>query len=116
MVTVRILLIARPNKQVELLQALNHLRKKIASEPGCSSCWIYQNMDDRNQFVVFEEWENRNRAQQHLDSQNLAILVGAGSVLTKKVSVSLSKDAVIENLEESFMKLTQREHFFQSDV
>ena len=102
MITIRIHLIARPGKELELVQAIGGLKQKIALETGCISCRVYQNTDNRNEFVVFEEWENQKSAREHLESDNLAVLVGAGSVLAQQVCASLANDPPTSMLAESF--------------
>ena len=102
MITVKVNVIARPGKQHELMQSIRELKDKIASETGCAGCRIYQDPDKPDEFVVFEQWNNEKLAHAHLDSENLAVLVGAASVLSRDISVSLSKEPSIEILEKSF--------------
>ena len=104
MITVRINLMARPGKQNELMQAIGELKDKVASERGCNACDVYQNPENRDAFVVLEQWENEKLARAHLDSENLAVLVGAGSVLSQDVNVSLTKEPSVTKLEQIFKK------------
>ena len=102
MITVRVNLIARPNKQLELMQSIRDLKNDITKETGCISCRVYQNPDNSDEFVVFEQWENEEIAHAHLGSENIAVLVGAGSVLSKKISVSLTIEPSIAVMERTF--------------
>ena len=102
MITVRINLTARRGKQTELSQAFGDLCRKIAGEPGCNSCRFYQSPENTDELVVIEEWENETMAQAHLESEYLALLVGACSVLTHKVSVVSGNDLSTKNLKQSF--------------
>ena len=102
MITVRINLIARPGKQHELMQSIRELKDKIGSETGCVGCRIYQNPDNPDEFIVLEQWDKEKQAFAHLDSENLAVLVGAGSVLSRDIGVSLSKDPSINEMEQIF--------------
>jgi quinol monooxygenase YgiN len=102
MITVRINLAARRGKQTELFQAFGGLCRTIAREPGCISCQFYQNPENADKLVVIEEWEDETLARMHLESENLAILVGASSVLTQKVSVVSGNDLSTKNLKQSF--------------
>jgi quinol monooxygenase YgiN len=107
MITIRINLTARLGKERELVQAIGGLKQKIALETGCTSCRVYRNTDNRNDFVVFEEWENQKSARKHLESDNLAVLVGAGSVLAQQVCVSLANDPLTSMLAVSFKERVQ---------
>jgi len=102
MITVRVNLIARPGKQRELMQSIRRLKNKIAAETGCVACRVYQNLDNPDEFVVFEQWNNEKQAKAHLDSENLAVLVGAGTVLSQDISVSMSKEPSIDAMEQNY--------------
>jgi quinol monooxygenase YgiN len=102
LITIRIHLIAWPGKELELGQAIGGLKQKIALETGCTNCRSYQNTDNSNELVVFEEWDNQKSARKHLESDNLAVLVGAGSVLAQQVCVSLANDPLTSMLAGSF--------------
>jgi quinol monooxygenase YgiN len=102
MISVRIHLTARCGKQTELFRAVGDLCRKIAGETGCISCQFYQNPENVDELVVIEEWKHETTARAHLKSENLALLVGASSVLTQKISVVSGKDLSTRNLNQSF--------------
>lgn len=102
MITVRINLIACPGKQHELMQSICELKPRIALEFGCVDCRVYQNSDNPDEFVVFEQWDNEKLAYAHLDSENLAVLVGAGSVLSRDIRVSLAKEPSSAAMEKAY--------------
>jgi len=58
MISLRLQLIARPGKRRELAQALGALKEKIASEPGCLGCRVYQDTELQDVFIVLEDWES----------------------------------------------------------
>ena len=102
MITISVHLIARPDSHLELMQVIEHLAERIALEAGCISCRVYRNTRNESEFVVLQKWENEKVAQVHLQSENLAVLVGAGSVLTHDLYVSLGRDRSTKMLAESF--------------
>jgi quinol monooxygenase YgiN len=102
MITVRIHLTAQRGKQTELFQAFGGLCRKISRETGCISCRFYQNPENTDELVVIEEWGDETMARAHLESEYLALLVGACSVLTHKVSVVSGNDLSTKNLKQSF--------------
>ena len=105
MITVRVHVSAKKGKQLELMQAISFLRKKIDQESGCASCRVYQHTEDEDEFVIIEEWENEQLARAHLKSENLNVLAGAAAVLTKEVRVALGKDPTGFRLTESYEKM-----------
>jgi quinol monooxygenase YgiN len=108
MITVSVHLIIRPYKQVEFSQAIEGIGEKIAQEAGCLGCRVYQNIKNADEFLVIQEWKNEESAQEHLNSTNLAVLVGAKSVLSQEVCVQLGKDLSIEELRESFVERIEK--------
>ena len=102
MITIRINLVARHGKQHELMQSIRALKHKIGSEQGCVSCRVYQDPDNPVEFVIFEQWDSEEEAYAHLESENLAVLVGAGSVLSQDINVSLSKEPSMAAMEQIF--------------
>lgn len=104
MITICIKLIARPDKKIELEQVIKTVSKIIELENGCLGCRIYQNLDQANEYVVFEEWNDEAAARNHLQSDNLSVLSGAGSILTQEVSVSLDKYPSIAEIEKYYQK------------
>ena len=109
MINLSVNLVAHPGKQEELMQSLRFLKEKIASEAGCVACRVYQNPDNPDEFVVFEQWENVSKAAAHLESQNLAVLVGASSVLSQDIRVSLSEEPSIVSMEQIFHRRIVKE-------
>ena len=104
MINVRVDLLVRPGKRRELLQSICDLKNKIASEVGCSACEVFQNPDNPDDFVLLERWDSEEQARAHVASENLALLVGAGSVLSQRVNVSLFRDPTISEMERHFRK------------
>ena len=104
MISIRINLTAKPGKQLELIQSIRELKNVITKETGCYNCKILQNTENRDELVLTQQWYSKEMAQAHLDSENLAILVGAGSVLSQKVNVTLSKEPSIAALEKTFIE------------
>ena len=102
MITVRIHLSAGRGKQTELFQVVGDLSRKIARETGCMGCQFYQNPENADELVVIEEWKDETTARAHIESENLALLVGACSVLTQKVSVVSGNDLSTKNCKQSF--------------
>jgi quinol monooxygenase YgiN len=102
MISVHIYVTAKKGKQLELKQAITFLKNRIDQEMGCTSYRVYQSIDTEDEFVIFEEWVNEKSARTHLESDNLTVLVGAGSVLAQKVCVALSNDPSVRLLAGAF--------------
>ena len=102
MISVCITLTAKPDKKRELEQILCSLKENIEKENGCSGCHAYRSLENQDEYVLFEKWGDEALAWDHLQSDNIAILSGARSVLTYNTSVSLDKYLLLEKLEEIY--------------
>ena len=102
MISIRIHLTANKGKQGELRQALETIRQSIIMEDGCLGCRVFQSLSNESELVLIEEWQNIDAAQTHVSSDNMAILAGAGNILTESIRVYPEQDPDIQNLREVF--------------
>jgi quinol monooxygenase YgiN len=74
-------LTVRPEKRKELCQTIASLLDPVKQEKGCLNYDFYEEADDRNTFVLIGEWESPDDWNNHLYSNNLAVLLGSISLL-----------------------------------
>ena len=110
MIIARIRLTARADKHIELLQTAESLCPKIAQEKGCLNCDVYQSTSNPREIVISEEWDSEEATMHHLDSKSLAVLAGAGSILSSQVEIFTGSNqpmrAMQEQLEKKLKKKT----------
>ena len=94
--TIRIQL--TPENRKELMQTFRSLSSPIASENGCKSCRIYREVGDDEAVIVIQEWDSKNHWDQHLLSDDFAVMMGAMSLLEQPESVEFQ---VLDQLEAS---------------
>ena len=102
MISVRIHLMANKGKLKELRQAVESIMQRIIKEDGCLGCRVFQSLSNESELVLIEEWENLDAAKAHAASENMAILAGAGTVLTESIRVYPEQDPDIQNLRKVF--------------
>src|SRR5215467_4622156 len=73
----------RPEKREELCLTVASLLNPIRREPGCKAYKFYGEAGDENSFLLVGEWETREALNQHLDSNNFAVLMGSIMLLAK---------------------------------
>jgi len=73
----------RPENRKELCLTVASLLNPIRREPGCKSYKFYGEAGDENSFLLMGEWETREALNQHLDSNNFAVLIGSIMLLAK---------------------------------
>jgi quinol monooxygenase YgiN len=76
-----------PDNRKEIMQTFRSLSDPIQSEHGCKSCRIYREVGDEEAMIVIQEWDSRNHLDQHLRSDEFAVMVGAMSLLERPETV-----------------------------
>jgi len=77
----------RPENRKELCLTVASLLNPIRREPGCKTYKFYGEAGDENSFLLIGEWETRDALNQHLDSNNFAVLMGSIMLLAKVSTV-----------------------------
>ena len=70
-----------PEKRRELCQTITSLLDPVKREKGCLNYRFYEEAEDKNTFVLIGEWETPADWNNHLYSDNLAVLLGSISLL-----------------------------------
>ena len=78
----------RPEKRNELCLTISSLIDLIRNENGCRTFIFYGEVGDQNSFSLVSEWETRDAWDQHLASDNFAVLVGSLRLLSNRSEVS----------------------------
>ncbi|MBD1842155.1 antibiotic biosynthesis monooxygenase [Cyanobacteria bacterium FACHB-63] len=80
---VRILtrIMAHPEREQELKNALVQFVKERCQQVGCHSCELLHHLTDAAQFILVEEWDVEARIRSELDSQLFARLGEAAAEL-----------------------------------
>ena len=63
---------------------------------------MFQSTSNECELVLIEEWENIESAQAHIASSNMAILAGAGTILTESIRVYPERDPDMQVLKNVF--------------
>jgi len=67
--------------QSELFQTILPLLGKVRGERGCVSSHLYIDVGDESASILVEEWETQADWDNHLQTRECAIVMGAVSVL-----------------------------------
>lgn len=96
MIVTTIRLDTTPENRKEILQTLRSLSSPIQNERGCRSCRIYREVGNDGAMLVLQEWESRQHWDEHLRSEEFAIMIGAMSLVEKPETVEFQ---VLDQLE-----------------
>ena len=76
----------RPDKRAEFFQTVGGLLEPIKSAPGCRGFRFYVDSTNENSSLLIGEWETEADLENHLRSNDFAVLRGAITVLcTRRV-------------------------------
>jgi len=73
----------RPENRKELCLTVASLLNPIRQEPGCKAYKFYGEAGDENSFLLIGEWQTPDALNQHLESNNFAVLMGSIMLLAK---------------------------------
>ena len=83
MVIIFIRINVRPEKRKELSQTLVSIVGQVRKESGCLHATFYQDVDNKEDFLVIEEWATQKDSDDHLQSDIFTVLMGAGSLMRR---------------------------------
>jgi quinol monooxygenase YgiN len=70
-----------PEKHLELSQTITLLTGSIRTEKGCRRCDFCQNVVNKNELYLLEEWESEENLLRYLKSERFKVLRGAMNLL-----------------------------------
>ena len=102
MISIQIRIIAPPDKISELIQFTDYIVGNIRKEDGCQKCDVLQDTKNAQLFIIDELWQSKQKAQDHLNSNNLAALSGAKSILSLDLQIFSSSMETEHSLQQEF--------------
>ena len=71
----------------ELMQTLQLLSNPIKHENGCRSCRVYRELGNEEAIMLVQEWESQVHWDNHMRSEDFAVMMGAMSLLDESKNV-----------------------------
>ena len=81
MVVFTIRIKVRPEKRRELKQTLRGFPAPTGNGKGCLGHHFYEDLEDKDSFILVEEWESRAKLNDFLRSDRFGVLLGAMDLL-----------------------------------
>ena len=91
--TVTIEVKAQSGKTQELHQTLQALLPTMREEKGCRDCRISRDVEDKEVFLLFSDWELKGSFEGYIHSENGRVLLGAIKLLGESARIRMSSDA-----------------------
>jgi quinol monooxygenase YgiN len=74
----------RPEKRSGLLETMRGLLEPVRVERGCLSYRLYEDVEDRNSFILLEEWESQKDLESHIRTDNQRLLLSLMDLMSEQ--------------------------------
>ena len=82
LVTLR--MVVQPEKRSDLLETMRGMLEPTRVERGCLSYRLYEDVADRNTFVLIEEWATQKDLERHIRTDNQQRLLALMDILSEQ--------------------------------
>jgi quinol monooxygenase YgiN len=82
LVTLRMIVL--PERRRDLLETIRGMLEPARVERGCLSYHLYEDVEDRNAFVMVEEWKTRKDLENHIRSDSQRRLLSLTDLLSRQ--------------------------------
>lgn len=77
-------MIVRPERRSDLLKTMKGILEPTRVERGCLSYHLYRDVENRNAFVLMEEWATQEDLERHIRTENQQRLLTLMDILSEK--------------------------------
>jgi len=77
-------MIVRPEKRSDLLDTLRGMLEPARVERGCLNYRLYEDVEDKNTFVLLEEWATQEDLERHISKGNQRRLLALMDILSEQ--------------------------------
>lgn len=101
LVTLRMIVL--PERRSDLLETIRGMLEPARVERGCLSYRLYEDVEDRNAFVLVEEWKTQKDLESHIRSDSQRRLLALTDILSRQPELqfnTVSQTAGMELIDE----------------
>ncbi len=84
-------IVIKPYKSEEFIKTMRSLSAKIRKEKGCAGYKVYQDSEEENTFTVVGEWKTHQAMENHFQTKNYEVLLGAARVLGEHFEMNIDE-------------------------
>ncbi len=81
----------KPYKPDEFVNSMRSFLPKICKQKGCLDFNVYQNSDKENTYIVVGEWKTRQAMEEHFQTKEFELLIGAARVLGETFKMNIAE-------------------------
>ena len=83
-ILVTLKMIVRPERRSDLLETMRGMLEPARVERGCLSYRLYEDLENRNAFVLLEEWATQEDLESHISKDNQRRLLALMDLLSEQ--------------------------------
>lgn len=83
-ILVTLKMIVQPERRSDLLETMRGMLEPARVERGCLSYRLYEDVENRNAFVLLEEWKTQEDIERHLRKDNQRRLLALMDLLSEQ--------------------------------
>ena len=83
-ILVTLKMIVQPEMRSDLLEAMRGMLEPARVERGCMSYRLYEDVENRNAFVLLEEWATQEDLERHISKDNQRRLLALMDLLSEQ--------------------------------
>ena len=99
MIVIKITMTVLPGKQLELTQTLLSMIGLTIGEKGCLNYAVFCDIEDKNSFVLLQEWNTRKDLDRHIRSHRFGVLLGTKTLLGEPPKIQIHTVSQSEGME-----------------
>ena len=84
MILATLRMIVRPERRSDLLETMRGMLEPARVERGCLSYRFYEDVENKNAFVLLEEWATQEELERHISKDNERRLLALMDLLSEQ--------------------------------
>ena len=81
----------KPYKPDEFVSSMHSFFSNIRMEKGCLDFSVYRDSEKENTFIVVGEWKTRQAMEEHFQTREFELLIGAAKVLGETFTMNIAE-------------------------
>ena len=81
----------KPYKPDEFVSSMHSFLSSIRKEKGCLDFSVYRDSEKENTFIVVGEWKTRQAMEEHFQTREFELLIGAAKVLGETFTMNIAE-------------------------
>ena len=83
-ILVTLKMIVQPKRRSDFLEAMRGMLEPVRVERGCLSYCLYEDVEDRDTFILVEEWATQEDIERHISKDNQRRLLALMDLLSEQ--------------------------------